>query len=107
VIVSIPLDTWAVFASAAVAGRIDALLKRAHWIRMPFGMVSGVGRWMDVLDGVGNRQRGRGSFGSEFGACRCNQWVLCCVVVRERCAVHKLLSGGLVEYLSWIRSTFR
>ena len=33
----------------------------ADWIRMLFGMVSGVGRGMGVLDGGGNRQRGRGS----------------------------------------------
>jgi len=26
--------------------------KTADWIRMPFGMVNGVGRWMGVLDGV-------------------------------------------------------
>jgi len=26
--------------------------KTAEWIRMPFGMVSGVGQGMDVLDGV-------------------------------------------------------
>ena len=26
--------------------------KTADWIRMPFGMVSGVGREMSVLDGV-------------------------------------------------------
>jgi len=26
--------------------------KTAEWIRMPFGMVSGVGRMMGVLDGV-------------------------------------------------------
>jgi len=56
----------------------------ADWIRMLFGMVSGVGRGMGVLDGGGNRQRGRGSFGGEFGAFHCNQWRLCCIVVRER-----------------------
>ena len=31
--------------------------KTADWIRMPFGMVSGVCRGMDVLDGDGDRQR--------------------------------------------------
>jgi len=30
---------------------------------MPFGMVSGVGRGMCIVDGGGNRRRGRGSFG--------------------------------------------
>jgi len=34
---------------------------------MLFGMVSGVGRGMGVLDRGINRQRGRGSFGGEFG----------------------------------------
>jgi len=40
---------------------------------MPFGMVSGVGREMGVLDGSGNRRRGRAVLG-EFGASDCNQW---------------------------------
>ena len=40
---------------------------------MPFGMVRGVGRGMDVLDGDGDRRRGRG----EFAASHCNQWGLC------------------------------
>ena len=39
---------------------------------MPFGMMSGVGRGMSVLDGSGDRRRGRGSFGGEFGASHCN-----------------------------------
>jgi len=42
--------------------------KTADWIRMPFGVVSGVGLGMSVLDGGGDRRRGRDSFGSEFGA---------------------------------------
>jgi len=44
---------------------------------MPFGVVSGVGRGMGVLDGDGDRPRGMGSFGSEFGASHCNQWGFC------------------------------
>jgi len=44
---------------------------------MPFAMVSGVGRGMGVLDGDGDRRRGRGSFVGEFGASHCNQWGLC------------------------------
>ena len=33
--------------------------KRANWIQMLFGVVSGVGRGMDVLrDGGGDRRRG-------------------------------------------------
>ena len=51
--------------------------KKADWIRMPFGVVSGVGRGMGVLDGDGDRPRGMGSFGSEFGASHCNQWGFC------------------------------
>jgi len=34
---------------------------------MPFGVVSGVGRGMGVLDGVGDRRRERGSFGVSLG----------------------------------------
>jgi len=33
-----------------------------------------VGLCMGVLDFGGDRQRGRGSFGGEFGASHCNQW---------------------------------
>jgi len=36
-----------------------------------------VGLGMGVLDFDGNRRRGRGSFGDEFGASHCNQWGLC------------------------------
>jgi len=42
--------------------------KMAHWIQMPFVMVSGVGRGMGVLNGVGYHRIGRGSFGVEFWA---------------------------------------
>jgi len=35
-------------------------------------MVSGVGRGMGVLDGSGDHQRGRDSFGGEFGASHFN-----------------------------------
>jgi len=43
----------------------------------------------------GDRLRGRGSFGGEFGASHCNQPGLCCVIVRERLALCELLWGGL------------
>jgi len=56
------------------------------------GMVSGVGRVMGVLDGGGDRQRGRGSFGGEIGASHCNQWVLC------DAALPKLLWAGIVLF---------
>jgi len=46
----------------------------ADWIQIPFGVVSGVGREMVILDGGGDRLRGRGSFRGEFGASHCNQW---------------------------------
>ena len=65
--------------------------KTADWIRMPFGVVSGVGRGTGVLDGGGDRRRGRGSFGGEFWASHCNQWGFCCIVVREQRALLKLL----------------
>jgi len=67
---------------------------------MPFGMVSGVGRGMNVLHGGGDRRRG--SSVGEFGAFHCNKWRLCCVVVRQRRALPKLLWDGLVPlpYLS-------
>jgi len=58
---------------------------------MPFEVVSGVGRGMGVLDGGGDRRRRRGSFGGEFGVSHCNQWGLCCVVVRN-CVV--IVWGG-------------
>jgi len=35
---------------------------------MPFGMVSGVGRGISVLDGGGDRRRGRGHFWGKFAA---------------------------------------
>jgi len=44
---------------------------------MPFGVVSGVGLCMGVLDFGGHCRRGRGSFVGEFGASHCNQWDLC------------------------------
>jgi len=44
---------------------------------MPFGVVSGIKLGMGVLDFGGERRRGRGSFGGEFGASHCNQWGLC------------------------------
>jgi len=40
---------------------------------MLFGLVSGVGRMMGVLDRGGDCLRGMGSFGGEFGASHCNQ----------------------------------
>ena len=63
-----------------------------EWIRVPFGVMSGVGRGMGVLDGAAIVE-GKEHFGGEFGASHCNQWGLCCVVVRERRTLPKLLWG--------------
>jgi len=46
------------------------------WMQFQFGVVSGVSRGMDELDGGGDRQRGRGSSGSKCGGSHCNQWGL-------------------------------
>jgi len=40
---------------------------------MPFGVVSGIGRGIGVLDGSGDRRRERGSFSGKCGASHCNQ----------------------------------
>jgi len=47
---------------------------------MPFGVVSGFGLGMGVLDLVVIVE-GKGQFGGEFAASHCNQWGFCCVVV--------------------------
>jgi len=57
--------------------------KTADWIRMPFGMVCGIGQGMGILDWVGNRRRKGAVLEDEFGTSHCNQWGLCCIVVRE------------------------
>jgi len=46
----------------------------ADWIWIPFGVVSGVSRGTGVLDGGGDHQRGRRSFGGKCGPCICSQW---------------------------------
>jgi len=51
--------------------------KTADWIWMPFRVVSRVGRVMGVIDGGGDRRRGRGSFGGKRGTSHCNQLGLC------------------------------
>jgi len=68
--------------------------KMADWIRMPFGVVSGIhwGIGLGVLDG-GDRQRRRGSFGGKWAASHCNWWWLCCVVLWKRRTLPKLLWG--------------
>jgi len=54
--------------------------KTAEWIRVPFGVVSGVGRERGVLDGSGDLE-GEGTVLGEFGASHCNQWGLCGVII--------------------------
>jgi len=41
--------------------------KTAEWVWMPFGMVSGVGRGMGVLNGGGDRRMGRAVLGVNLG----------------------------------------
>jgi len=41
--------------------------KTANWIRMPFGMVSGVGLGIGVLGGSSDRRKGRDIFGVNLG----------------------------------------
>jgi len=43
---------------------------------MPFGVVSGVGLGMGILD-FGVIVEGKGQCWGEFGASHCNQWGLC------------------------------
>ena len=63
---------------------------------MPFRVVNEVGREMGVLDGVVIVEGEVAVLGIKCGASHCNQSGLCCVVVRERRTLPKLLWGGLV-----------
>ena len=45
--------------------------KTADRIRIPFGIVGRTGPGIRQVLTVGDRSTGRGTFGSEFGACRC------------------------------------
>jgi len=47
--------------------------KTADWIWMPFGVVTGVGQGMGVLDGLVIVE-GKEQFWGKFGASHCNQW---------------------------------
>jgi len=69
------------------------------WIRVPFGVMSGDCRGMGVLDAGGDRRRERDSCGGEIGASHCNQRGLCCVAVRGRRALPKLLWDDLFQFL--------
>ena len=59
--------------------------KMADWTGMPFGVVSGVGLGMGVLDTDGDRRMGRGSFGVNVGCPIVTNGDLCCVVVWKCC----------------------
>jgi len=100
---SLPINIASVSANGLDLSLVSSVClycgKTVDWIRMPFGMVSAVCRGMGVLDGVDNRRMKGNSFGGKFGASRCNQQGLCCVVVRERRALPKLLQGGVVIYI--------
>ena len=50
---------------------------------MPFGIIGRTGSGMRQLVGFGDLSSGRGTFGGEFGARRCNQWELYVVCVRQ------------------------
>jgi len=75
---------------------------------MPFGVLSGVGQGMGVINGVlngsGDRRRGRGSFWGDFGASHCNKRGLCCVVSRERRALPELLWDFLFTFIFCTKS---
>jgi len=47
--------------------------KTTNWIRMTFGIVSGVDRGMGALDWADNRRNGKGHFMGKFWASHCNQ----------------------------------
>jgi len=44
----------------------------ADWIWMPIEVVDDVSRAMGVLEGDGNRRRGRANFEGKYGAFHCN-----------------------------------
>ena len=73
----IPCAGLCVCLSVCLCARKMYCGKMADWIRMPFGVVSGVGLGMGVLYFGGARRRGRGSVGGEFAAS-----VMCIVAKR-------------------------
>jgi len=85
--------------------------KTAGWIRMPFGVVRGVGLGMGALDFCSDRRRGRGSFGGV------NLWrpiitngdfvaSLCGSAISDRTVVwHGEWGGPRHSYVRW-KSTY-
>ena len=67
---------------------------------MLFGVVSGVGRGMGVLDRSGDRRRGKGIFGGKCAASHCNQWGLRGVAILchegRRCGSSQITLGFFV-----------
>ena len=55
----------------------------ADRIRMAFGIIGRSGPGMRQVLGFGDRSKGRGTLGSEFGVRHCNQWRLYGVRVRQ------------------------
>ena len=84
--------------------------KTADWIRMPFGVVSGIGRGRGVLHGWWS-SKGMDSFGDKCGTSHCNQWGLCGVVIlcREgrRRGFSQITLGFLVSLLKLICRFFQ
>ena len=67
---------WTICRSVSRSTKVSCD-ETADLILMPFGLMSGVGQGMSVLDFGGDRRKGRGSFRGEFGASHCKQWGLC------------------------------
>jgi len=89
---SIPSVGRSVCLSVCLSVRKVYCDKTADWIRMPFGMVSGVGRWLGVLDGDGGGDRRRG------------RAVLVRFQVRGRCwGLRETCKNVTVLPMSWLR----
>ena len=71
--------------------------KTADRIRMPFGTIARTGTGMRQVVGFGDRSTGRGTFGGEFGARRCNQWELAFAATRP--SSHTTLGRLVTQYI--------
>jgi len=72
---------------------------------MPFGVESGVGRWMGVLGGGGYRRREGAVLEVNLGCpiVTNGDFVqVCCVVVRKRRTLPKLFWRGLIAFFVFI-----
>jgi len=96
---NIRLDHLSVCLSVCRSVRKVYCGKTAGWIRMPFGMVSGVGRGMGILDGwSGDRRKGSGSFGGEFVTNGAFATLSSQITLRTCYCVRRLIAGGFVKY---------